>query len=289
MSASALALVLAGALCHAIWNIVAKKAGGGVLFVWLFGAVSVLAAAPIACWAWLEHPQIFSHWMWFAALASGLVHVLYSLVLQKAYRVSDFAVVYPIARGTGPMLSVVAAIILLGEKPSPVGWISVAAVLLGVFISAGGINIFRSTPGHPRHLGVLWGMLTGLFIASYTVIDGWAIKSLGMTPILFYAVGLLFRTVVLAPFALRTPRELVKQWQTHRRAILIVGILSPTAYLLVLIAIQTAPLSYVAPVREISMLVGTFIGASLLKESVKPSQVAGAATMLLGVIGLAWA
>ena len=289
MSASALALVLAGALCHAIWNIVAKKAGGGVLFVWLFGAVSVLAAAPIACWAWLEHPQIFSHWMWFAALASGLVHVLYSLVLQKAYRVSDFAVVYPIARGTGPMLSVVAAIILLGEKPSPVGWISVAAVLLGVFISAGGINIFRSTPGHPRHLGVLWGMLTGLFIASYTVIDGWAIKSLGMTPILFYAVGLLFRTVVLAPFALRTPRELVKQWQTHRCAILIVGILSPTAYLLVLIAIQTAPLSYVAPVREISMLVGTFIGASLLKESVKPSQVVGAATMLLGVIGLAWA
>ena len=289
MSASALALVLAGALCHAIWNIVAKKAGGGVLFVWLFGAVSVLAAAPIACWAWLEHPQIFSHWMWFAALASGLVHVLYSLVLQKAYRVSDFAVVYPIARGTGPMLSVLAAIILLGEKPSPIGWISVAAVLLGVFISAGGINIFRSTPGHPRHLGVLWGMLTGLFIASYTVIDGWAIKSLGMMPILFYAVGLLFRTVVLAPFALRTPRDLLKQWQTHRRAILIVGILSPTAYLLVLIAIQTAPLSYVAPVREISMLVGTFIGASLLKESVKPSQVAGAATMLLGVIGLAWA
>ena len=289
MSASALALVLAGALCHAIWNIVAKKAGGGVLFVWLFGAVSVLAAAPIACWAWLEHPQIFSHWMWFAALASGLVHVLYSLVLQKAYRVSDFAVVYPIARGTGPMLSVLAAIILLGEKPSPIGWISVAAVLLGVFISAGGINIFRSTPGHPRHLGVLWGMLTGLFIASYTVIDGWAIKSLGMTPILFYAVGLLFRTVVLAPFALRTPRDLLKQWQTHRRAILIVGILSPTAYLLVLIAIQTAPLSYVAPVREISMLVGTFIGASLLKESVKPSQVVGAATMLLGVIGLAWA
>ena len=172
MSASALALVLAGALCHAIWNIVAKKAGGGVLFVWLFGAVSVLAAAPIAGWAWLEHPQIFSHWMWFAALASGLVHVLYSLVLQKAYRVSDFAVVYPIARGTGPMLSVLAAIILLGEKPSPIGWISVAAVLLGVFISAGGINIFRSTPGHPRHLGVLWGMLTGLFIASYTVIDG---------------------------------------------------------------------------------------------------------------------
>ena len=70
---------------------------------------------------------------------------------------------------------------------------------------------------------------------------------------------------------------------------MIVGVLSPAAYTLVLLAVQMAPLSYVAPVREISMLVGTFIGASLLGESVKPSQFIGAAIMLLGVIGLAWA
>ena len=229
MSATALALVLAGAICHACWNIVAKKAGGGLVFVWLFGLVSVVAAIPIVYWTWTAHPQTFSRAMWFAALGSGLVHVVYSLVLQKAYRESDFAVVYPVARGSGPMFSVIAAIVLLGETPSLLGWIAVAAILGGVFVSAGATDLLRGTKSPKRQLGVLWGVVTGLFIASYTVIDGWAIKSLGMAPILFYAVGLAFRALLLAPFALRRTDELVSQWREQRRAILIVGLLSPAA------------------------------------------------------------
>ena len=289
MSATALALVLAGAICHAIWNIVAKKAGGGLAFVWLFGLVSVVAATPIVYLTWSAHPQTFSRSMWFAALGSGLVHVVYSLVLQKAYRESDFAVVYPVARGSGPMFSVVAAIVLLGETPSLLGQLSVAAILGGVFVSAGATDLLRGTKSSKRQLGVLWGIVTGVFIASYTVIDGWAIKSLGMAPILFYAVGLAFRALLLTPFALRRREELVSQWRAQRRAIIIVGLLSPAAYTLVLLAVQIAPLSYIAPVREISMLVGTFVGASLLREAVKPSQVVGAGIMLLGVVGLVWA
>ena len=289
MSATALLLVLTGALCHAIWNIVAKRSGGGLPFVWLFGMVSIVAALPIAGWAWHTHPQAFNTLMWSAALGSGLIHVLYSLVLQQGYRVADFAVVYPVARGSGPMLSVLLSVTLLAEKPSPLGWFSVAAILVGVFISAGAIELFRGQPGSRRHRGVLWGVLTGIFIAAYTILDGWAIKTLGMMPILFYAVGLAFRSILLTPFALRRPDLLREQWAQHRTSILIVGILSPLAYLLVLFALQTAPLSYVAPVREISMLVGTFIGASLLKESLKPSQYLGAAVMLLGVVGLAYA
>ena len=293
MNATALALVLTGAACHAVWNVVAKKAGGGLVFVWLFGLVSLLAAAPVALWAWTTHPQLFDGWMWFAALGSGLVHVVYSLVLQKAYRESDFAVVYPVARGSGPMLSVVAAILLLGEQPSLLGVLAIIAILTGVFVSAGAMALWRGDSSREgmrkRHLGVFWGLATGGFIAAYTIIDGWAIKSLGMAPILFYAVGLAFRTVLLTPFALRRKDSLRSQWQEHRRAIVIVGLLSPTAYLLVLLAVQMAQLSYVAPVREISMLIGTFIGASILKEAVKPSQVAGAGIMLLGVLGLVWA
>ena len=84
MSGTALALVLTGALCHAIWNIVAKKAGGGTDFVFLFGLVSGVAAAPFAAWAWSVEPQDFSVAMWVAAIGSGVIHVLYSLVLQKA-------------------------------------------------------------------------------------------------------------------------------------------------------------------------------------------------------------
>jgi uncharacterized membrane protein len=287
MSTSALALVLAGAMCHALWNIVAKKAAGGLEFVWLFGVVSVVAAAPLAIWAWTVHAQTFTSLMWFAALASGVIHVLYSLVLQRGYKVGDFAVVYPIARGTGPMLSVLAAVAFLGEKPSALGWLGVAAVVAGVFVSAGAANLLRGNPTRQRNQGVLWGILTGVFIATYTVIDGWAIKALGMQPVLFYSVGLLLRTLLLAPFALRQSAGLRDQWQTHRWAIIVVGVLSPMAYLLVLLALQTTPLSYVAPVREISMLVGTLLGAILLKEAVKPSQFVGAAMMLMGVALLA--
>lgn len=288
MSLTALLLVLAGALCHATWNIVAKKAGGGLPFVWLFGMVSVVAAIPVAGWAWLHQAQSFDALMWAAALGSGLIHVGYSLVLQKGYRVSDFAVVYPVARGSGPMLSVLLSVTLLGERPSLPGWCSVTAILAGVFISAGGPDLFRGNITPQRKLGVAWGMLTGLFIAAYTLLDGWAIRSLAMTPVLFYAVGLVFRSLLIAPFALRQPALLREEWAKHRSAILIVGILSPLAYLLVLIALQTAPLSYVAPVREISMLLGTFIGARKLQEALRPDQYLGAAIMLLGVLGLAY-
>ena len=289
MSAFALSLVLSGALCHALWNIVAKKAAGGLAFVWLFGQVSVFAALPVALWIWHTQPQTFDTSMWLAAIGSGVIHIVYSLVLQKGYQVSDFSVVYPIARGSGPLITVVVATTLLGELPSLTGVLSVGAILAGLFVSADGGRIFGRGNSTKRQLGVLWGLLTGVCIASYTVLDGWAIKSLGMSPVLFYVVGLIVRSALLAPFALRRPEELRTQWRTHRSAILTVGLLSPTAYALVLYALQIAPLSYVAPVREISMLIGTLLGARLLKEAVRPTQIVGAGIMLAGVAGLAFA
>jgi drug/metabolite transporter (DMT)-like permease len=288
MSGIALALVLAGAVCHALWNIAAKKARGGASFVFLYGLISVAAAAPLAAWTWMRLPQHFDGAMWFAVIATALIHMLYSLVLQKAYREADFAVVYPVARGSGPMLAVIIAVLLLGERPSLIGWLSVAAILAGVFVSAGAAGLWRGG-AEKRRLGVLWGVATGAFIATYTVLDGWAIKTLGMAPILFYATGLFFRVLLQAPFALCRLDDLRREWRAKRTAILIVGLLSPTAYSLVLFAVQRAPVSYVAPVREISMLIGIFIGASLLREELKASQIAGAAIMLLGVAGLAWA
>ena len=282
-------LVLTGAACHALWNMAAKKSSGGLVFVWLFGLVSMAAAAPFALWVCMTQGAHFSTTMWAAALLSGAVHVVYSLVLQQGYRVSEFSVVYPVARGSGPMLTVLCAVLLLGEQPKPLAWVGIGLVLLGVFLCSKKTG--AATPHDParRQRGVAWGLLTGLCIAAYTVLDGWAVKTLGMAPLLFYSVGLIWRSVLLAPFALRQPYQLREQWAQHRKAIVLVGLLSPLAYGLVLTALQTAPLSYVAPVREISMLMGTFIGAHWLGEAVQRSQKAGAVLMLIGVLGLAWA
>jgi drug/metabolite transporter (DMT)-like permease len=290
MSLSALALVLLGAAFHSLWNIAAKRAAaGGVVFVWLFGLVSVAAVAPLAGWAWFAHPEAPTPAMWVAVIASAAIHVAYSLVLQRGYRAAAFSIVYPVARGSGPLFSVAVAIALWGERPTMLGWIGVAAVLAGLFLCAGGADLFgRRTVGRQR-TGVLWGLSTGLFIAGYTLIDGWAVKSLGMSAVLFYALALALRSVLLAPMALRQASEFRARWRDHRWAILTVGLLSPAAYILVLLAMQTAPVSYVAPVREISMLIGTLLGARLLQEAVKPAQMAGAAAMLPGVVALALA
>ena len=286
MDSIALILVITGALCHAAWNLLAKKASGGLPFVFLFGVVASTAALPFAVWAWHENPLPLTWLAWAAIAGSALMHAVYSLVLQQGYRNSDFSVVYPLARGTGPLFSVTAAIALLGEMPNQAGWIGILALLAGIFLISGAHRIHRAATERAR-AGLFWGSLTGLCIAAYMVIDGWAIKVLGLSPLLFYVLCLGLRTVILAPQALRNMPALRAEWLRSRRYIIAVGLLSPLAYLLVLFAVQRAPLSYVAPMRELSMLVGVYLGTRLLREALLPSRLIGTAFMIAGIVALA--
>jgi len=288
MSTEALLLVLAGALCHAVWNLFAKRAAGGLAFVWLFGLVSLGAALPLALLAWQQTPQALGISAWAAISASALVHVVYSLILQKGYQRADFSVVYPVARGTGPLFAVFGSTIILAEMPSASGWLGIGAVVSGIFLISG-ISLRRGAGTPRRSAGVFWGGLTGLSIASYTLIDGWAIKVLQLNPVLYYTLGLGLRAAVLAPQAMSNRTELAGQWRDHRVAVLAVGVLSPLAYLLVLYALRLAPLSYVAPVREISMLLAVLFGAWFLRETLRPAHLAGTVFLLAGVAILAQA
>ena len=288
MNSVALGLVVTGALLHALWNLCAKKAGGGLPFVWLFGAVSFVVAVPFGASSWYTNTAQLTLPAWFAITASALVHVVYSLVLQKGYRESDFSIVYPLARGTGPLFSVFGAMLVLSETPSLLGWMGILAILTGIFLISGIARTLRSPPPKAR-AGLFWGVMTGLCIAAYTVIDGWAIKALGMAPVLYYFLGLALRTAILTPQALRDREGLRKQWHLNRRYIIAVGILSPLAYTLVLFAMTMAPLSYVAPVRELSMLLGILFGAKLLRESILPSRIIGTVCLVIGVVLLSQA
>ncbi len=285
MNSTALTLVVTGAMLHAVWNLFAKKASGGVPFVWLFGLVSLVCAAPVGIFAWLHNPQPFDIKVCSVILASAAVHVLYSVVLQTGYQKSDFSIVYPLARGTGPLFSVIAAVMLLGEMPGVLGWFGIGSILVGILLIAGIPQLLRST-GERLPEGILWGTVTGVSIAAYTIIDGYAVKVLGMSPVIYYVLGLMLRTALLAPAALRSKQLLNEQWSQNRQYIIAVGILSPIAYTLVLYAMKLAPLSYVAPVRELSMLVGVFVGARMLREQFAISRMVGTALMVLGVIML---
>ena len=125
MPLTALALVLVAALLHATWNLAAKKAGGDHHFVFMSALMIVLLWAPVGVWAAWGALPAWGWWEWALVLASGLTHLLYFNVLLAGYRASDLTVVYPVARGTGPLLSAALAWWLLAETPGPLGVVGV--------------------------------------------------------------------------------------------------------------------------------------------------------------------
>ena len=253
--------------------------------MWLYGVVSIAAAFPFGIVSWLHNSHQLGKPALVAIVASAVVHVAYALILQRGYCESDFSIVYPLARGTGPLFSIAGAIVFLSESPNIFGWSGIILIILGIFLISYGSN-------HPSASGILfkgvmWGCLSGVFIGLYTLIDGWAVKTLAMAPVLYYVLGLAVRTLILAPQALRKPQLLNLQWRENKQYIIAVGLLSPLAYTLVLLAMTKAKLSYVAPIREVSMLAGVFFGASLLQEAFTRVRLIGMFLMVAGVVFLA--
>ena len=172
MPLTALALVLSAALLHAIWNIVAKKAGGNHHFALITVLLSIVLWAPAALWFGINEWQRWGWFEWGVLAVSAVVHVLYFTVLLTGYRKSDLTVVYPVARGSGPLFAVVGAVVVLGERLTPLGTAGVLVLCGGVWLIAGGPALWRHSHDpalRERALsGVRWGMVTGLLIASYT-------------------------------------------------------------------------------------------------------------------------
>ncbi len=295
MSWTALALVLIAALLHAAWNVAAKKAGGNHHFVLMGALLIVLLWAPLGVWvAWDAVP----HWggrEWALIVASAVVHLVYFNVLLKGYRASDLTVVYPVARGTGPLLSSLGAMLLLAEWPSGLTLAGLAGIVGGIWLIAGGPALWHRA--HEAHdpvqrsrvrAGLGWGALTGVLIAGYTLIDGYAVKVALISPILVDYLGNLARIPLQLPSALRDRAGFAAAWRQQWRHALLMAVISPLAYVLVLYAARLAPLSHVAPAREVSMLFAALIGGRLLGEADRGWRLAGAALMAAGVAALAF-
>ena len=291
MPLTALALVLCAALLHALWNIAAKKAGGNHHFALISVVITCVLWAPLALWFGLTEWPRWGLQEWAVLFASAVVHVFYFTVLLTGYRKSDLTVVYPVARGSGPLLAALGAVLLLGERLTLLGVAGVLAVCGGVFLIAGGPAMWRASHDTARRrralAGVRWGALTGALIAGYTLIDGYAVKVLLIGPVLVDYVGNLLRVPLLLTPVLRDLEGLRNAWQGQWRHALVVAALGPLAYVMVLYAVQMAPLSHVAPAREVSMLFAALLGGRLLGESDRGLRIIGAACMAAGVVALA--
>ncbi|MEA2256214.1 MAG: hypothetical protein QOG35_2259 [Solirubrobacteraceae bacterium] len=281
MSPVALALIVTAAVAHAGWNFLAKQARGGIAFVWLGGVTAAtLYAVPAFLQLALGDRTISAAGLAFMA-GSGILHSIYFTTLQRGYAAGDLSVVYPLARGTGPALSVLAAIVVLGERPGPIALVGAALVVAAVLsLALGG----RRLPSGPA---VGFALATGVTIAAYTIWDAHAVNALAQPAIAYYWGSEVSRALVLAGPALHDRAALRLAWTEDRRAILGVGILSPLAYILVLVALTLAPVSVVAPGREASIVIASLLGAHVLREGDVARRMVAALVIVAGIACLA--
>jgi len=167
----------------------------------------------------------------------------------------------------------------------------ILGVVAGVFLIAGGPRLWQKAHDPAQrarvHKGMRYGVLTGAFIAAYTVADSYAVKFLAMSPILLDYMGNLVRIVLLLPAALQDRATTVRMWRDQWKYALLVAAISPVSYVLVLYAVQQAPISHVAPAREVSMLFAALIGGHLLREGDRLLRLMGAMFIAAGVVALA--
>jgi drug/metabolite transporter (DMT)-like permease len=291
-------LVLTAALLHATWNLVAKQSGGDARFALVSSVLVSLVWAPVGVYVMWRDVGGWGLAQWGVVLASALIHVVYFTVLLRGYRLADLSVVYPLARGSGPLLASVGAVLLLGESLSALGAAGLLAMVIGVFLIAGGPALWRTwrqgaqqamTPDEHRRLrlGLLYGLATGACVASYTVVDGFAVKVLLVSPLLVDYLGNVLLVPMYLPLVWKDRHTLWDVAQAQWKPALAVAVLGPVAYTLVLYAMTLAPLSHVAPAREVSMLFAALIGGKLLGERDLGLRLAGAACMAGGVVALA--
>lgn len=283
MTALALGLVLLAALAHASWNLLAKRAREKLPFLWYATLVSSAVYLPVGLWFALSRPV--SAYGWTFVIVSSALECLYFWSLSQAYRFGDLALTYPVSRAVGVLLVPLLGAILLGERLSELeslGILLIVAGVVSVHLLAFSLDGIRALASATRHQGTRYALLTGLCVAAYSTLDK---KGVTLVPPLLYGYCLHVGSALgLAALVLPGRRSgAAGEWKAHRLAILAVGILTPLAYTLVLVALTFTPVSYVAPAREVSVVIAAVLGVFLLREPYGVQRLFGSALITAGL------
>ena len=287
MSTAAFLLVISSGICHATWNLFLKQSDHKVTFLVLASGIGALLFMPLA--VGVAATNGLSARGALLGCVTGGIHGVYGLSLARGYTLGDLSAVYPVARGLGLALVPVFAALLLDESVS--GW-AVAGIVL---IAAGiyGIHVELRTAKDviaPLRLlntpGGRAAMLTGALIACYYLWDKNALDDL--SPIVLNQFAMVGHFLVLLPVALRNGVDGVGyEWRSRRNSVIVAGALIPFAYILVLAALETSRVSYIAPAREVGIVFGTAFGVLFLAEGLGGARIPAAALILAGVVTLA--
>lgn len=281
MPIPALLLLFLSASMHAAWNFLLKSAeekyvamGWQTILSGIFalGAVFYFGLPPSGLWGFV--------------VVSMLLEALYFILLCVAYSDHDFSLVYPIARGAAPALLAVWTAVFFRERLTTGGYIGLAMITAGIMVI--GATALLQSKGEKVHLkGVFTALTVALVISLYTLVDGKAVQS---GPVLPYGLSMF----VMVPFV-TTPYigrrhgwgSFARVWGRNRNYLLAGGLLGLIAYMLALFAYTLAPLGYSGAIREVSAVIGAFLGWRFLKEQMGGIRAAGSAIVFAGVMAIA--
>ena len=268
--------VLGAAACHAAWNALLKLRLEPLLAISLISIACGIVTVPL-----LGVVALPTAVAWPYIIASLLLHLVYYVALAEAYRHGDLSLVYPLARGSAPLLTAAVATVWLGEQLGAVGWAGIVTLAAAVLMLS-----LRSGPArgevHARTVG--FALLTAACIAAYTVVDGTGARLAGSA--LSYIVWLLALDglmMLLFGFA-RAGRRLFAHFIESWPFMLAGGALATTGYGVAIWAMTVAPIALVAALRETGVLFAALIGVVFLGEPLRPIRVLAAVLAVIGAL-----
>lgn len=271
----AIGLVMLSALGHAFWNFCSKKSNGGARFVYLVAFWSMILWSPLAAFVVYQRFGQFTLESVLALGVTAAIHLAYFLFLQQAYRKGDLSLVYPLSRGLGPALTVAAAMPLLGEYPSVNQFCGVLCILLGA------ASLGLSGRSHVNPAAIVLACITAAFVAAYTLWDKYAVVTVGISPILIDWCNHPFRSLCLHRF--NHPDQVAAN-PVKLRYVIAVAVFSPASYITFLFAISLSKSVLLAPLRELSIVIGAVMGGVLLGERFSRQKLWAIATITIGVV-----
>ena len=289
MAPAALALILIAAILHTGWNLLVKRAGQKQIFTWWALAAGCICFFPLFA---LSDPA--SLWIvWPFIIASAAAEAAYYISLTRAYDISDFSLIYPLARGTAPIFLFLWSMLFLGERPAPMGAAGIFLIVLGLLV-VGGQTIwsrrqdFVNGIRHGSMHGVLAAFGIALCISIYSVIDGGAVKH--VSPVPYTALVLDLTTLMIAPAIWRIygKQAMLTELRCNWPRIIAVGVMTLAAYMLVLHVYSLGRVSYAGAVREVSIVFAALIGWLWLGEEFGIMRVIGSLFIFTGILVIAF-
>ncbi|MEV4972766.1 DMT family transporter [Streptomyces scopuliridis] len=268
--------VLIAALTHASWNALAHTIKDQLVAFTLIGGGAAVIGAVLACFTPLPHREA-----WPYLVVSALLHIGYQALLMRSFSLGDFGQMYPIARGTAPLVVTVLAAVFVGESLD--AWQAAGVVVASAGLVGLALWGIRGSGSRPHWPALLAALATGLSIAAYTVVDGVGVRNSG-SPLGYIAWLMILEGATIPAYALYSRRgRLLAQLRPHAARGLLGAALSMLAYGLVLWAQTRAALAPIAALRESSIIVGAAIGAVFFKERFGTPRIAAAGLMVVGI------